>query len=700
MTENITILYPSWYIILCLAFGLLVAGILYFKNSKFSDEGKWITPVLFILRFLSVSLISFFLLSPMLSSMKSNTQDPIIILAKDASESISKVSSAEAIAEINNGIKKLSSTLSEKYDVQELSFGSAIVQGLQDTFSEKVTNLSNLLNHISNNYSNQNLGAIIIATDGIYNEGKNPIYDLTKITAPIYTIALGDTTKKTDLSIKNVFANEIIYLNDKFNIQIDIQAFNSEGQTSRIQIQKIDPTGNKSLYTENYTITEKEYFRTMDVVLDADAEGVNRYRVSTSSINGEISTSNNYKDIYVQVLDARQKILILAQAPHPDLSALSQIISSNKNYEPTIVVKDGNNYNLNVYDQVIFHNLPGPKSRIDSDIKTLKENKIPYLFVVGAQMDIASFNRIQEIMTIAGNGQTIEEIEPAYNNSFKNFNTSEDLRNGIKTFPPLIAPFGEYNLVSTASSLLFQNIRSVQTTYPLVSFQEQDGIKTGIIVGEGIWKWRLFDFLQNGNYDITSELMNKIIQFVSKKKDNRKFIVSATNNLYKENEPLIFNGQLYNDNYELVNEPEVFLSVFGTDNREYQYILNRSNDNYSLDIGLLPVDAYTYRARTTYNGKEFSDQGRFSIQEIQLESFDLEARHNVLFALSDQRGGKMFQPNTLDELSQEILNKAEIKPIVYQNVKSSPLIHLKWLFPIILILIATEWVIRRYHGSF
>ena len=114
----------------------------------------------------------------------------------------------------------------------------------------------------------------------------------------------------------------------------------------------------------------------------------------------------------------------------------------------------------------------------------------------------------------------------------------------------------------------------------------------------------------------------------------------------------------------------------------------------------MPVDAYTYRARTTYNGKEFTDQGRFSIQEIQLESFDLEARHNVLFSLSDQRGGKMFQPNNLENLSQEILNKAEIKPIVYQNVESSPLIHLKWLFPILLLLISAEWIIRRYHGSF
>jgi hypothetical protein len=402
----------------------------------------------------------------------------------------------------------------------------------------------------------------------------------------------------------------------------------------------------------------------------------------------------------VQVLDARQKVLILAQAPHPDLTAIAQILTSNKNYEAKIAIKGEDNYNLREFDQVIFHNLPGRRSQINAEIQLLRNSKTPYLFIVGAQTDLRSFNQIQEIMTIAGNGQTIEEIEPYFNNNFKNFTTSNELRNSLQTFPPLIAPFGEYNLISTASSLLFQNIRSVNTNYPLVSFQEKDGIKTGIIVGEGIWKWRLFDFLQNGNYEITSELLGKIVQFVSKKKDNRKFIVNSASNLYKENETIIFNGQLYNDNFELVNEPEVFLSIFGSDKQEYQYILNRVNDNYSLDIGLLPVDSYSYIAKVTFNGQEYSDRGRFSISEIQLESFDLEARHNLLYALSEQRGGKVFYLNETEQLANELLERNEIKPVIYQNVKTNPLISLKWLFPILLILLTIEWVIRRYFGSF
>ena len=34
-------------------------------------------------------------------------------------------------------------------------------------------------------YSNQNLGAIVLASDGIYNEGSNPVYASTRLGAPI-----------------------------------------------------------------------------------------------------------------------------------------------------------------------------------------------------------------------------------------------------------------------------------------------------------------------------------------------------------------------------------------------------------------------------------------------------------------------------------------------------------------------------------
>ena len=54
-------------------------------------------------------------------------------------------------------------------------------------------------------YSNQNVGAVILASDGIYNEGSNPLYANFELNAPIHVIALGDTVPSRDVILKRVF---------------------------------------------------------------------------------------------------------------------------------------------------------------------------------------------------------------------------------------------------------------------------------------------------------------------------------------------------------------------------------------------------------------------------------------------------------------------------------------------------------------
>ena len=49
--------------------------------------------------------------------------------------------------------------------------------------------------------------------------------------------------------------------------------------------------------------------------------------IRISPIANEFSKENNVKDLFIEVLDARQKILILAASPHPDLAAIKKFLS-------------------------------------------------------------------------------------------------------------------------------------------------------------------------------------------------------------------------------------------------------------------------------------------------------------------------------------------------------------------------------------
>lgn len=698
--NEITFQYPSWYLILCVALGLIYALALYYKDLKFEESPRWSKWAMGILRFLTVTGISILLLSPLVKSISEDIKQPIVVIAEDNSQSIVANLSAEEITKKKEEINTIASGLAEKYEVKRLVIGDQIQNGSLDSFSSKVTNLSASLEFINDNFGDQNLGAVILSTDGIYNEGKNPLYSNVSLTAPLYVVAQGDTTIRKDVLIKNVFNNKIAYLGDKFSVQVDIIAKNSAGNTSTLTVSKVDANNTTKLKTDVIRIDKENYFTTKEVILDANTVGLNKYRIALTPVNGEASKSNNYKDIFIEVLDARQKILLLAHGAHPDLSALKSLITTNKNYEVDIHFPEDQDLNVSKYNLVVFHNLPSDKFSMAVEIANLNKKRTPRLFIVGAQTQLNGLNNIQENIKVVGNSTSLEDIQADVIPTFNSFTTNPDIGTKLKSFPPLIAPFGQYTSPSGSNVLLKQNIKKIPTDYPLLSFKDKDGFKTGVWVGEGIWKWRLFDYLQHANYDVVTELVNKSIQFLSTKEDKRKFRVSTSKNLYKENEQISFDGQLYNDNYEMINTPDVFLTVINQDGKEFKYTYSRANNFYTLNIGMLPAGKYRYIANTNYGGEAMEQKGSFSVQNIQLELYDLAARHDLLKGLIDKYGGAILPAGSSEGFVDAILSNSKIKPVVYQSTVTKSVINFKWLFGLILFLLSLEWFLRRYLGSY
>ncbi len=697
--DNITFQYPTYYLLFCLLAGLAYALLLYFRDDTFKEKASWLNWLLGAARFLAVTTIATLLLSPLLKSVISETKKPVVILAQDVSESVGTALDSTQRDGYRAEFEQMRDNLSEKYEVKTYSFGNEVREGIDFDFTDKVSNISDMLGSLYDLYSNQNLGAVVLATDGIYNEGSNPIYASTKLTAPVYTVALGDTTAQKDLVLKRVFHNKIAYLGDRFSIQIDLAATNATAQATNLTVSKIVGGKANRLQQIPITINKNDFFTTKEIVLDADAAGVQRYRVSVSPVAGEVTTQNNYKDIFVDVLDARQKILLLADSPHPDISAIKQSIQSNKNYQVTTGYARNFAGNLADFDFVVLHQLPSAKHDIAGIMNKLNERKTPRLFIVGTQTTLAGLNKYQDLLNISGNGSQTNEVQAAIDPTFSLFTLGDNVRNNLRTFAPLTAPFGEYRAGASGSVLLKQRIGKVDTDYPLLIIGEDRGVKTGVLAAEGLWKWRLFDYLQYQNHDITEEVIAKTVQYLTLKEDKRKFRVTAAKNIFNENEPLIFDAELYNNNYELINEPDAGLTVKDADGRDYNFTFNKTSNAYTLNAGILPTGSYSYTGKVFSNGENLTYNGQFSVQPVQLEAFQTTADHGSLRLLSEEYGGELYYPNQLAALSASLSAK-DIKPILYQTNKTRSVINLKWIFFLVLGLLVFEWFMRRYHGGY
>jgi hypothetical protein len=676
---------PFYYVFICLAAGAFYAYLLYRREKKRETFSKGILYTLFTLRFFSVFIISLLLLNFLLKQNLNQTEKPLILLALDNSASI--IAGKDSTEIKNNFLKnldQLNKSLSEKYNVQALLFGNKISQGDQADFKDKETDISQLLNEVDNNYSNQNIGALVICSDGIINKGMNPISQAEKFKFPIYTVALGDTILKKDLILQKVNHNQVIYLGNKFPVEVTLQSLKLKGQDATITISK---DGVKK-GSQTIKINSDNFTQTVNFILEAEKPGVQKYNVTVEPLTEELNTANNSQNFVVDVIDTREKILILASAPHPDVAAIKESIESGQSYEVETAYSDFNKP-LKPYSLVILHNMQLNNTALSNE---LANNKQPFLIILPKQNDNLPG------LKISVTSAKVNETEPVLNKNFSLFNLSEELKKYIKDLPAVNSYFGNYSTSAGANSLLFQKIGFVETENPLIIFNENSGLKSGVIVGDGIWRWKLRDYADHGNHNLFNELILKTVQYLSVKAD-KSFFRLITKKIITENDPIEFTAEVYNQSYQPITEPDVTIVLTDENDKQYNYTMSKTANSYFVEAGLFPAGEYKYKSTIKVNSQVFSANGTITVKAIVAEKLNTVADHTLLFQLAQNSGGKLFEKDQLDKLEKELMTSELIKPVTYTQKQLNDLIDLKWIFFLILGLLSLEWFLRKRSGT-
>src|SRR5687767_292771 len=301
--------YYFWLILLCIAAGILYAFILYRKDSAFSEINIWLRRLMFVFRTLVVALIALFLLSPMIKSTRRQVEKPIVIIAQDNSSSIvMNKDSAFYRNQYTKALQDFSKALAAKYEVRTLSWAEKVTEGLDINFNEKETDISGMLDETDNRFLNRNVGAVIIASDGIYNKGANPLYREGLLKVPYYTVALGDTTVQKDVFISNVRYNKTAYLNNSFPVEIIVQAQQCNGNNVTLKVTE----DNSELFTRSIAVNNNRFMQKIPVYLEAKTKGIHHYKVTLSAVAGELTPANNTRDVFIEVADKKEKVLLLA----------------------------------------------------------------------------------------------------------------------------------------------------------------------------------------------------------------------------------------------------------------------------------------------------------------------------------------------------------------------------------------------------
>ena len=682
------------FLILCVAVALAYAGIQYFKAKHPWSNG--VHALLFTFRAVLAFFLAFLLLGPIVKQISNIFEKPAYIILLDNSTSIREATDSLTRESFHAKIRETQTLLNDNgyaAEIHPLSDDAAA----PFSYAANSSDINGALKRIANRYEGRNVAGVILVSDGIYNAGLSPLY--SNYNFPIHTIGVGDTTVRADIALKNIAYNKIAYQGNKFPLRAEVQIKNIAASGVTASLIKRGKVIERQ--TKNFSPGQ---LLTFDFQPLADEQGIQKYDVQIETRPEEYNTKNNRSSVFVEVVEGRKKILCVASAPHPDIKALREVITKNSNYEFILHIADVSPQQSSVLnpeniDLVIFHQAPDLRGKTTQIFQNFMKSKSSVFLVLGQQSDLRQIIRQNIPLHFESVPRDYDDVTPVINAAFTNFNVSTEASTAFANFPPVTVHFGKMQVPAGVSALLYQRVGSVATDKPLLLLNNQDSKKVGIMLGEGLWRWRLNEYDRTENTAAFDEVFGKLIQFLSTTEDKRKFRSYPLRQEFSETEPVVFESQVYNDIFEPVygNTVEIDVTSESGQRTDYNYVISPGNTRYQ--IGGLKEGVYRYRSRTNLNGSPVEVRGEFAVVERQAELQNLTADFDLLKRLSANTGGRFYKASDTETL-QAFLKRTEATNVIHSEETYESLINLKWVFWLLLILVTAEWGLRKYHGSY
>ncbi len=246
--------------------------------------------LLVVIRFSALLLLLFIIFEPIVTLAKKIVIEPVNLVFIDNSRSIKIEDGTKREETVNNFKEDLENNL-DANTLQVLTFGNDIkAADLNGTdsinFSEGSTNFSNIFSYISK--ENKNISSVTIISDGVITDGSNPLFTAEKLNIPVFTVGVGDSSKRKDVEIRNVLYNEYIYAETPTTIQSTLNNAGFGGKTI-----------NLSLFEQNTLVEQKTVTLSDEGIQNIEFEytpatgGEKKLTLQASSLEGEFTSGNN-----------------------------------------------------------------------------------------------------------------------------------------------------------------------------------------------------------------------------------------------------------------------------------------------------------------------------------------------------------------------------------------------------------------------
>jgi hypothetical protein len=667
---------------LLLLLSLVIAFSLSFFFYLFKAKAKSkVNLVLAFLRFGSIFCLLLLLVNPMVSRNTLEIIKTPLVLVVDNSSSIIDLKANKTVVEIHEKLTQ-NKELQNKFDLQSYQFDSEFQSSETFNFKGKQTNIDEVAKNLKSSFKNSTFPTVLI-TDGNQTSGNDYVYSFDS-NNKVYPVIVGDTTTFLDLKVNQLNVNKYAFLKNKFPVEVFLQYSGNKKLTANFSISQ----GTSVLNTQSVTFSPSKKSMILNVLLPADKVGLQIFKAKILSKEKEKNTYNNSKTFAVEVLEQKTNIVIFATINHPDIGALKRAIQSNAQRKVTIL----NPLEINNLQNFSICIMYQPTAEFKSVFEKSKLAGINTFIITGTNTDFNFLNQQQVNLNFKMSGQK-EDYLARFNSQFSLF-AIDDF--GFENFPPLQNSFGTVTTNGNVSTLLSSKIRNIETTAPLLAFAENQGKRSAFLLGENSWKWRSKSHVDSKSFEKYDIFIDKIIQYLASN-DSKKSLVVSHNYFYNSGDAIEISAQYFNKNYEFDEKARLTILITNLKTKQKKnYDLLRGKNLFKVNLDGLLAGQYTFlvkelNSNTTYNSN-------FEILDFDIEKQFVNPDVLKLSQLASETKGAVYYPNQIDDLIKSLLENDKYNAIQKSVNTKTPMIDWIWLLILIVLLLSSEWFIRKYNG--
>lgn len=289
---------------------ILVSSLFYLKDKKLEETASWLKLALTTCRFFIVFILIFLLFKPLTTQEKEEVRMSIFPVLVDNSKSVN-IPKSSVDGEILNFTNELKSTFSNT-NVKIMPFSNGIQIGDTLDFSNQGTNISKSLSEIKALFPASNIGNVLVISDGIATEGTDDI-NLERI--PLYSIGVGDSTKHPDAFIKKLFHNDITFLGNEFELELNLKFKELLGVSQLVEVFY----GNEKVKQITFVPRSSNVFKKYKLKIKANKSGEIPVKVVVNNEVKEQNKVNNSKTSFISVKEKKLNLLLVHDATMPDV---------------------------------------------------------------------------------------------------------------------------------------------------------------------------------------------------------------------------------------------------------------------------------------------------------------------------------------------------------------------------------------------